>query len=690
MIEELILEGFKSYRDKETISFSQGVNKISGRNAAGKTTILEAILFGLFGEVPGVNKRDLITMGKDSTTVIVRFRSPLTGKKARILRQGSLTTNKKTGELSFRATKNLLEVEGENLTYSRSLDIQEKLKELLGVGKTTFLNVVFARQKAFIDILRPPNKTRMDAILGLTTPAEIREQLRDVKHILEDRGKINEKGTIDERIRNAIQVIKEAVENTERLQERIKEVSGGIDDKKIDLQESQHLVSQSENLLEENNRLEKQSIKLDQLQARREDREDDLQGQIESLEADPDTLQDELERQIESAKKTEERLTRLVDEDLGKQRRRLDSEHARLDHQIKEHQQFQQQGYTKCPKCGQKIDPKLIEKDLALWAIQKEDNEKELISIEGEIKTIQDQAKHSRKKGESARTELTKLVEKQKRIKELTLAIKDLDDQRARLQQKIGKENKEFLQKIEEEENKTFLNLERVKEWLEDRLSMQRKIHQELYAEVREREREISLLEKQISDLEERKKSQSLVLEESQSTLDRIVEYEAKIRVLTAIQERYSLYERELRENTLKLLEYQTYLYFQRLTDQQMYSGCHIDRDRYYLEVQPIGSPRLLPAWRTGGGHESLFALAERLALLRVMEFPYLLILDEPTDAVDSENIPQLLDYIVRSSNEIGQVLLVTHHGHGEEDGVNLVDVSKSGNVSRVSQSELS
>ena len=68
------------------------------------------------------------------------------------------------------------------------------------------------------------------------------------------------------------------------------------------------------------------------------------------------------------------------------------------------------------------------------------------------------------------------------------------------------------------------------------------------------------------------------------------------------------------------------------------------------------------------------------------MEFPHLLILDEPTDAVDSENVPQLLEYVARSSDEIGQVLLVTHHGQGEEEGVNLIRVSKVDGESRVSQ----
>jgi hypothetical protein len=48
--------------------------------------------------------------------------------------------------------------------------------------------------------------------------------------------------------------------------------------------------------------------------------------------------------------------------------------------------------------------------------------------------------------------------------------------------------------------------------------------------------------------------------------------------------------------------------------------------------------------------------------------------------------VPQLLEYVARSSDEIGQVLLVTHHGQGEEEGVNLLRVRKVDGESRVSQ----
>ena len=221
---------------------------------------------------------------------------------------------------------------------------------------------------------------------------------------------------------------------------------------------------------------------------------------------------------------------------------------------------------------------------------------------------------------------------------------------------------------------------------VEERLKALRAAERELVGAVRDREARFQEAEQAEKRLRAQLTGVEQTLRDSRLKLEKVAEYEAKIRALDGVVERYGTYERDLRENTLRLLEYQTFEYFRRLTDQQLYSACRIDRERYTLEVQPKGSPRPLPAWRAGGGHQSLFALAERLALLRVRNFPYLLILDEPTDAVDSENVPHLLEYIAQGSREIGQVLLVTHHGQGEEEGVNLIRVSKVEGESRVSQ----
>jgi DNA repair exonuclease SbcCD ATPase subunit len=221
---------------------------------------------------------------------------------------------------------------------------------------------------------------------------------------------------------------------------------------------------------------------------------------------------------------------------------------------------------------------------------------------------------------------------------------------------------------------------------VEERLKALRAAERDLVGVVRDREARFQEAEQAEKRLRSQLAGVEQTLKDSRLKLESVAEYEAKIRALDGVVERYGAYEKDFRENTLRLLEYQTFEYFRRLTDQQLYSACKIDRERYTLEVQPKGSPRTLPAWRAGGGHQSLFALAERLALLRVRNFPYLLILDEPTDAVDSENVPHLLEYIAQGSREIGQVLLVTHHGQGEEEGVNLIKVTKTDGESRVTQ----
>jgi DNA repair exonuclease SbcCD ATPase subunit len=685
LIEELSLRGFKSYRDRQTITFNRGVNKISGRNAAGKTTILEAVIFGLFGEVPGVDKRELVSLGLDSLYVRVAFRSPLTGQRATIIREGEVTLNNRTGERSYRSKSNTLQVEDE-ATVTRATDIQARLKELLGVGRTTFLNVVYAKQKEFIEIVRPRDEKRMDSMLGLTTPAEVREQLRETKKVLQAKGRVDQRPAIEERIRNAEQTIRDARDQIRGLETRRAEQASGLDELKNEQRQRAEKLITLDALMARIKELRRTSQRLEQLNASRENTEENLRQIIEELEEDPDKLAEELEAQLQSAKNTEQRLQRLVDETLDPERIELGTAVSRLTHQVEEHAGLREQGLAVCPKCGQRIDYALIEKDIEQWKREREEKQLRLRAVEQEIGTIKDQVKASRRKGDEARSRLDKLRERLRHVDELKRNIQQLTDQGSQLNQRVEAESETLLQDAEEHTGRSYTSTDDAEKWLEADAKEVGDQNTRLLAEIRGREATVAEITRSIEGVEARIEQSDAVLRESNAALDGISEYESKIGALERILDRYTSYETELRENTLRLLEYRTYEYFQRLTDQQLYSGCHIDRDRYTLEVQPIGSPRALPAWRAGGGHESLLALAERLALLRVMEFPHMLILDEPTDAVDSENVPQLLDYVARTSEEIGQVLLFTHHGYGDEQGVNLITVTKSGSESRVQQ----
>ena len=279
MIEELALRGFKSYPATriQRVHFTKGVNKISGRNAAGKTTIIEAVLFGLYGDVPGVNKQDLVPLGGSALDVTVTLRSPLTGQRAVIHREGNLTRDG-----GFRTTKAHMTVEGEDHPYARDREIQSRLRELLGIGKNTLLNVVYARQKDFIEILNP-NKTRMDAILGLTTPAEIREQFREAKKILADRGRIDEKGTFEERIRNAEKAITDGDTRLQEERARKAQLEEGLQEKRTQLFDAKGKVEDLEIFLDEFRRLDGLRAEIEKLEMLRDERQSDLEGVHEAL-----------------------------------------------------------------------------------------------------------------------------------------------------------------------------------------------------------------------------------------------------------------------------------------------------------------------------------------------------------------------------------------------------------------------
>jgi len=554
------------------------------------------------------------------------------------------------------------------------------------VGRTTFLNVVYAKQKEFIEIVRPRDEKRMDAMLGLTTPAEVREQLREARKVLQAKGRVDQRPAIEERIRNAEQAIQEAVAQAEQLGQQLKELDEGMQQKKTEETEANRRLQEAERLRDKLQDLERQAQRLNEVRATRDSKEEDLQRLTESFEDDPAKLLADYETQLQSAQSTEQRLQRLLDTELDQERRELIGAVERLQHQIDEHMSLKEQGLTVCPKCGQPIDHGLLEEDVKGWTRELGERQSRLKAVEAEISTIREQAQQSRRKAEKAKEQLSDLKARIRQVEEIKTAIQNLDLQGERLQAGAQEAVETVLQEAEEQSGRAFTSPTDAAKWLDERIKVQRKEYNALSKVVGDMEGEHRSLKRQKSDIEGRLGQQRSILEDSEAQLATMEEYESKIGVLERVLDRYMSYETELRENTLRLLEYRTYEYFQRLTDQQLYSGCHIDREKYILEVQPIGSPRPLPAWRTGGGHESLLALAERLALLRVMEFPHMLILDEPTDAVDSENVPQLLDYISRTSEEIGQVLLVTHHGYGEEQGVNLITVTKSGAESRVQQ----
>jgi len=682
LIEELTLSGFKSFRRQQTVHFTPGVNKISGRNASGKTTLLEAILFGLFGDVPRVKKKQmLVSLGGSDLSVTVKLRSPYTGQGITIHREGGLI---RSG--GYRTSTSWMKVEGEDAAIAREKEIQTRLRELTGINRNAFLNIVYARQKEFIEILNP-SKGRMDAILGLTTPTEIREQLREAKKKLESRGRIGDKGAFVERAKNAAESVNIEEKRLEEIKVKIIQLNEGLEEKKNLLNKAQARVTFLLGFKDRLKILEGLQNTVNSLKEIEEGRQEDLEKAMADL-ASSTPLKQLLRDKAAAESREAENETAYAE--LEADAREAGGKVSRLEHQIKDHAELQETGVTICPKCGQEIDQKLVEEDLASWKKELIEVKTQLEQIEKDMELVRSVMKNTRSSQIEVAGKIKELEQKRLQIAGIEVTLGKVDSQITEVRSELKEGLKEISDEITTKLSLTFTSLSAAVEEVRAEHLKAHSVASELQGEMRSRQGRIKDEEVHQRRCEVMLKSNRAALEETALFLREILEYEQKLLALEAIQSRCVEYEQQLRERTLAQLEYQTYNYFKRLTDQQAYSSCHIDRERYTLEVYPLGGTRALPAWRVGGGHESLFALAERLALLKVMGFPYLLILDEPTDAVDSENIPQLLEYIIRSGREINQVLLVTHHGYGEEEEVNLITVEQSNGEPKVIQNPVS
>ena len=134
----LKLSGFLSYRDPVEVDFTGfDLACISGQNGAGKSSLLDAITWGLFGQA---RKRDDSLINLQSTTAEVSFTFAYENNQYRVIR--SLTREKST-LLEFQ----ILGKDGwRPLTEHTNRETQLRIERVLRLDYETFINVSFFLQ----------------------------------------------------------------------------------------------------------------------------------------------------------------------------------------------------------------------------------------------------------------------------------------------------------------------------------------------------------------------------------------------------------------------------------------------------------------------------------------------------------------------------------------------------------------
>ncbi len=160
---ELRMKGFLSYREEAVLDFRPFHTAcISGHNGAGKSSILDAITWALFGQA---RRRDdaIITIGADSAQVTFTF--AYEGNHYRIIRT---KPRRKTAQLEFQ----IRQPDGawKALTERALRDTERRIRETLRLEYETFVNAAFflqGRADSFTQKRPAERKQILASILGL-------------------------------------------------------------------------------------------------------------------------------------------------------------------------------------------------------------------------------------------------------------------------------------------------------------------------------------------------------------------------------------------------------------------------------------------------------------------------------------------------------------------------------------------
>jgi exonuclease SbcC len=163
-IEIVQLENIRSHV-KSTVPFTRGFNCLVGGLGCGKSSVMYAVDFALFGDSLGRSFEYLLREGADSGKVTIQFKhNGSTYKLIRGLKRKGKSINQDFEELKL--------FEDEKLVASMKTDaIAEQLKAITGLDKDLYREIVWFRQehlKELLDASPRDRQRRLDELFGLS------------------------------------------------------------------------------------------------------------------------------------------------------------------------------------------------------------------------------------------------------------------------------------------------------------------------------------------------------------------------------------------------------------------------------------------------------------------------------------------------------------------------------------------
>ena len=650
MIESIELNNFISYKS-ETIKLDGGITALIGNNGAGKSSILDAVMFSFFGKSGrDVNQPDLQRIGENQmytkTTFKIKgerysaFRHYVNGKKKKI---------------------ELQDESGELIAKDATM-VEQKITELINLDHSTFKIATVVPLKDLQSIVSEGKVFRelIDKVLGA-------EKFKKLDRILND-GKNEFKEYLKENYQNSY----EDVERLEReFQEKEREIKESIpqrDELKSNKMNLEEKICQLEKEIEKDNVRE---VKLKELVNLKEEL---LSYVNDAIERDRNQLQKEVkddERKVNecmgcfSIVNNKER----IDKEISDYNTELRIILKDLDQSEKEKIRYEQQSEFanrlelrdgKCPVCDSPVDKlkplyqkEHVEEKIKILSEKIITLKKKQSKLEDSIESLNyklNEAENANVKLKthniSTETELEQIAEtvKQKiqKIREMPVSINSGQLLEAATIDSHAKMKYEKILQIEEESQGFDHDEFRTKK---NTLTQNRQKLEQIIENSGQISNKITSAEKRMEDLKPIIKEMKLAsgfISEINKIKDGIFSEKSN----TFVGLRYSA----LRKISEKASSYMGILG----TNVRRVTLKEIDKT-IITECDTIEGPRALGSFSTG--EQRCVALAIRLAMSEMMARTPLktIMLDEPTANLDQERCDMFLEALRKLSNSLNQ-----------------------------------
>jgi len=690
-IEIVQLENIRSHT-KSTLPFTRGFNCLVGGLGCGKSSVLYAIDFALFGDPLGRSFEYLLRDEANTGKVTVQFTQ--NERSYRIIRG-----LKRRGKGISQDFEELKLFEGENLIASVKSDaITEQLKAVTGLERDLFREIVWVRQehlKELLDAAPRERQKRLDELFGLSDYETAWSNIAEYQREYEGEKRAYEKDP--------------DVVGMEKLSAEYSRITEEFALLEIELQNATERLGEAKRVLEdadsELKKLEEKKVAVEELRRK----EAQLQANLTNIEDSSAALAERIEGKKTIIENLEQRRTSMeaqtrtykgeleeirvpTNQPLEKLRRYLaafDDQIASLKAEREANLRNMQADYrrttslsteNRCPLCLQPLNDEY--KNNLVQRIQEENSkrQKTVSHLESEIEELQ-RIKNTASDALSQLQILAPRVEELKiRMSEEEKNMNDLTNEFEQ-KQKAEIELRRQLEATHSEISKFDMSdLEAARTRREQAFRQ----YYSLQSDLRTKENLKKDQLKRIDEIKDR-------IDSAQQKLERMEKIAKTVQVISGIRDAYRSIQPRLRSEFVKVLRN----FVQQVLDSLVGAEApllNVLIDETYSPYVKSESGVEREVSNLSGGERTLLAFAYRLGLgqlimqSRTGHGLSVLLLDEPTESLGREDgsVDRLAEAISRF-RAIEQIIAVTHNEVFAEKAEHVMKLEKDAGISKVS-----